>query len=197
MKTNRTKKMYALVLVSLLVSLFASALTFSPVAAAGLENANLYGGNGGPGQGRGVGSGTGTGTGSQNAPLTDAEKDALQKAILEEYKAYNLYNSVLSQLGIIIPFEQIARAEQQHIAALTRQAEKYGVSVPANPGLDETPVFTDLAVACQAGVKAEIEDAALYDTLTSVTEHEDILRVYTNLQNASLQNHLVQFQTCD
>ena len=135
--------------------------------------------------------------GNQNTPLTDAEKDALQKAILEEYKAYNLYESVLSQLGTVTPFDLISRAEQQHIEALTRQAEKYGVSVPANPGLDVTPVFTDLAVACQAGVKAEIEDAALYDTLKAVTDHEDILRVYTNLQNASLQNHLVEFQTCD
>jgi hypothetical protein len=197
MKTNRTKKMYALVLVSLLISIFASALAFSPVAAAGLENANLYGGNGGSGQGRGIGSGTGTGTGTQNAPLTNAEKDALQKAILEEYKAYNLYASVLSQLGTVTPFNLISNAEQQHIEALSRQAEKYGVSVPANPRLDSTPVFTDLAVACQAGVKAETEDAALYDTLKAVTDHADILRVYTNLQNASLQNHLVEFQACD
>ncbi|RPJ45067.1 MAG: DUF2202 domain-containing protein [Chloroflexi bacterium] len=121
----------------------------------------------------------------------------MQEAILEEYGAYNLYQSVITQLGNVYPFSQIVRSEQQHINVLLRQAEKYGVAVPLNPGLATQPTFTTLAQACQAGVTAEIADAQLYDTLKPVTTHTDLLQVYSNLQSASLNNHLPAFQTCD
>ena len=45
-----------------------------------------------------------------------------------------------------------------------------------------------MSEACQAGVQAEIADAALYDELMAVTTHADLLRVYTNLQSASLND---------
>jgi len=56
--------------------------------------------------------------------------------------------------------------------------------------------FSSFADACQAGVDAEIADAALYDTLMAYTIHEDLLRVYSNLQRASLENHLPEFEAC-
>ncbi len=103
----------------------------------------------------------------------------------------------MEQLGSIVPFEKISQSELQHISALTRQAEKFGVEVPANPGLTNAPDFVDLKTACQAGVAAETEDAALYDLLKASTKNTNLLRVYNNLQKASLQNHLVEFQTCN
>jgi hypothetical protein len=138
-----------------------------------------------------------TGSGYALTPLSSAEAAALQQAILEEYGAYNLYQSVIAQLGNVYPFNQIVRSEQQHINVLVRQADKYGVTVPANPGLTTEPAFATLAQACQAGVNAEIADAQLYDTLKPVTTHADLLQVYNNLQSASLNNHLPAFQTCD
>lgn len=77
------------------------------------------------------------------------------------------------------------------------QANKYGVTVPANPGMAAQPSFTTLARACQAGVNAEIADAALFDTLKPVTTHTDLLLIYNKLQSASLNSHLPAFQTCD
>jgi hypothetical protein len=151
-------------------------------------------GTGAPGQGNGI---AGQGAGYALTPLSDTEQDALQKAILEEYGALNLYNSVIEQFGDVIPFSQIARSEQQHVNALVRQAEKYGVDVPANPGLTAAPTFATLTDACQAGVDAEKADAALYDELIPVTTHTDLIRVYQNLQSASLNNHLVEFETCN
>ncbi|NTU75593.1 MAG: DUF2202 domain-containing protein [Anaerolineaceae bacterium] len=136
-------------------------------------------------------------SGAALTPLTDAEQDALQRAILEEYGALNLYQSVIAKFGDVVPFNSIVLAEQQHINALVRQAEKYGVEVPANPGLTTTPAFETITQACQAGVDAEIADAKLYDELKLVTTHEDVLRVYSNLQAASLNNHLVQFEACN
>jgi hypothetical protein len=152
-----------------------------------------------PGERSGYGQGKGTGipmTQSALTPLSAEEKDALNRAILEEYGALNLYQSVVDQFGGIIPFTQIVRSEQQHVNALIQQATKYGVPVPANPGLASVPTFETLAKACQAGVDAEIADAALYDQLEQSVTHSDILRVFTNLQSASLNNHLPVFQTC-
>lgn len=148
---------------------------------------------GGPG-GRGS---SGQGTGQALTPLSAEEEEALKEAILEEYGALNLYQSVIQQFSSVYPFNQIVRAEQQHADVIIRQAVKYGMDVPANPGLAETPVFGTLAEACQAGVNAEIADAALYDTLKPVTTHTDLLQVYNNLQSASPNSHLPAFQTCD
>lgn len=153
---------------------------------------------GGPGGQGGNRRGTSQpGTGYALTPLTPEEATALQEAILEEYGALNLYQSAIAQIGNAYPFSQIVRSEQQHVNALVRQADKYGVSVPANPGLATQPTFTTLAQACQAGVDAEIAYAALYDTLKSVTTHADLLGVYSSLQSGSLNNHLPAFQTCD
>lgn len=144
-----------------------------------------------------LGSVCGTGNCVTLTSLSDVEKQGLRDAILEEYGALNLYNYAISKLGNVAPFSQIVRSEQQHVNALLRQAQKYGLATPTNPGMSSSPAITSLSQACQAGVKAETEDAALYDRLKKVTTHTDLLQVYNNLQNASLNNHLPAFQACD
>ncbi len=151
-------------------------------------------GRGGYGQ---AGSAPAAGAGLALSPLSAAEADALNQAILEEYGALNLYQSVIAEFGNVYPFSQIVKAEQQHVNALVRQATKYGVSVPANPGLSTAPSFASLSAACQAGVDAEIADAALYDALKPDVTHTDILQVFNNLQSASLNSHLPAFEACN
>jgi hypothetical protein len=160
---------------------------------AGSVSADSLAGRGGPAgtQGQGLGAGGGLAL----TPLTAAEAADLQDAILEEYGALNLYNAVIAQFGSVVPFSQIALSEQMHVNALVRQATKYGVSIPANPGLT-APTFASLEIACQAGVAAEIADAALYDQLMAGTTHTDLLRVYQMLQSASLNSHLPAFEIC-
>ena len=186
MKTKITTLISLTLMAALLVA-------FIPTASVSADSLT---GRGGPGstQGQGVGSGT-TGGGLALTPLTTSEATDLQDAILEEYGALNLYNAVIAQFGSVIPFSQIALSEQMHVNALVRQATKYGVSIPANPGL-AAPNFASLETACQAGVAAEIADAALYDELMAGTTHTDLLRVYQMLQNASLNSHLPAFQIC-
>ncbi len=160
---------------------------------------------GGPGNPRTPANPAGTRNGCANdgtcvnttalAPLSPAEAEALKEAILEEYGAQNLYQSVINQYGAITPFSRIVKSEAQHASALIRQANKYGVAVPAAPAVPAT-TFTSIQAACQAGVAAEKADAALYDELKKVTTHADLLRVYTTLQSASLNNHLPAFQAC-
>jgi hypothetical protein len=87
------------------------------------------------------------------------------------------------------------RSEAQHASALLRLADKYGVTAPAYPDAADLPTFASLSLACQAGVQAEIADAALYDELIPVVTHTDLLRVFENLQSASLNNHLPTFDS--
>ena len=60
---------------------------------------------------------------------------ALTEAINEEYGALNTYQAAISQFGNVTPFSQIVRSEQQHVKALARLFTRYGLEVPANPGL--------------------------------------------------------------
>ncbi|MBN1536985.1 MAG: hypothetical protein JW908_09660 [Anaerolineales bacterium] len=156
-------------------------------------------GNGGNGQATGLGQGSSRNSGGKGAgltPLSEVEVEALKEAILEEYGALNLYQAVIDQFGNIRPFTQILKSEQQHVNALLRQADKYGVEAPANPGLASPITFTTVDEACQAGVDAEKADAALYDELKPVVTHSDLLSVFTRLQNASLNSHLPAFEAC-
>jgi hypothetical protein len=155
-------------------------------------------GPGGGGWSRQGGMGMGMGSYATAAtPLDAAEKDALEQAVLEEYGALNLYNAVLDQYEDAYPFNRIVRSEQQHVNVLLRAADRYSVDAPENPGLNPSPEFATLEDACTAGVAAEIADAALYDELLKVTDNPDLVRVYENLQAASLNNHLPAFEACD
>lgn len=135
------------------------------------------------------------GGGYATTPLTEAEADALLRAVAEEQNAQALYQSVLNTFGDVYPFNVIVQSEAQHAAALIRQADKYGISLPETAATD-FPSYDNVEAACAAGVAAEIADAALYDELLAVTSHQDIIRVYQNLQSASLNSHLPAFEAC-
>jgi len=131
------------------------------------------------------------------APLDAAEQAALNEAILEEYGALNFYNAVMTQYGNVLPSSRSACSEAQHVRVLCQIFARYGLAVPANPGLSSTPTFATLADACQADVDAEITDAALYDELRKVTDNPDLVQVYKNLQVTSLNSHLPAFEACN
>ena len=162
------------------------------VSADALERGGGPGGAGGRGGYGNSPAGVVPGVGQTAAltPLSNSEITALKQALDEEYGALNLYQSIIAQFGNVYPFNQIALAEQQHLNALTRQADKYGVSIPANPGTNTGLNFTSLDEAFAAAIAAEKADAALYDELKPNVTHLDILRVFDNLQSASVNNHL-------
>lgn len=158
-------------------------------------NPQNTGNGGGRGNGQGRGNQGAAGSGQALGPLSEAEIEALLRAIEEELNAQAIYQSILDTFGDVYPFNGIAASEAQHADALLRLAEKYGVSVPEfTPGV--LPTFESIEQACQAGVAAEIADAALYDELMPSVTHTDILRVFENLKRASLENHLPSFETC-
>ena len=128
--------------------------------------------------------------------LSEQEAAGLAEAIQEEYTAMNTYQAVINALGDVQPFVRIARSEQQHVNALIRVAQRFGVDVPENADEVAEIEWSTLTEACQMGVTFEQLDADLYDELLPNTTNPVLIRVYTNLQRASLNNHLPAFEAC-
>jgi hypothetical protein len=126
--------------------------------------------------------------------LTRPEIDALLEALDDEYKAWTTYGQVIHDLGPVRPFINIVESEARHIEALRALFERHGIAVPGNPWAGRAPRFASLREACQAGVEAEVENAALYERLMRSTEREDILAVFENLRRASQERHLPAFR---
>ena len=161
-----------------------------------------------PGRGQGGGPGGWGGLGGADAPrtgptsegsygeLSASEIEALQMALDDEYKAWSVYEQVIADFGAVRPFTGIQRAEENHISALVNLFTRYGLEVPENEWLGNVPSFDTLAEACEAGVEAEMENRALYDELFEMVDNEDLIQVFTALQQASEMRHLPAFARC-
>jgi rubrerythrin len=73
--------------------------------------------------------------------------------------------------------------------------KKYNVAVPANELPAEIAPAT-LRAACEAGVRSEKENIALYDKFLKDVKEPDIRRVFTALRDASQLNHVPAFERC-
>ncbi len=133
--------------------------------------------------------GMGPGTGQYSATLSEASVKVLTEAIQEEYLAQATYKAIVNKFGQELPFVNIARSEGQHVTALARQFTVHGLAVPAdNSGTVQAPAT--LKDAFTAAIQLEKDDAALYDRLLKQVSEPELTRVFTQLQNASLNMHL-------
>lgn len=164
----------------------------------------------GPGSGNGAGNGYGPGPGPSdgfcgNACAGPVGPDPLDiaallaEALQEEYKAQMLYRNVLQTFGgETAPFALIEQAEARHVEALQMLFTRRQMAPPASawaPG--SFAAFDSLPLACAAGVVAEREDATFYAPHLLRTDlPQDVRNVFTNLQKASLENHLPAFERC-
>lgn len=128
--------------------------------------------------------------------LTANERQALYDALDDEHRAWATYDQVIRDFGPERPFINIREAEMRHIQALQRLFQRYGVPIPENTWVGKAPRFASLKEACEAGVTAEVDNAALFERLLQSTNREDILAVFQNLQRASQQRHLPAFRRC-
>ena len=137
-----------------------------------------------------------TDAGHDNQALNQAEEEALLMAIDDEYKAWSIYEQVIDDFGGVRPFTSIQRAEENHIAALERLLQRYGMDVPANEWEGNVPSFDTLTEACAASAQAEIDNAELYDELFEMVDNVRVIRVFEALQRASESRHLPAFENC-
>jgi len=161
----------------------------------------------GPGPGGSNGYGTGPGpsdglcgnacTGSVGPDPADILA-MLGVALQEEYRAQMLYRSVLEDFPGTVPFAVIVESEVRHGEALQMLFARRQQTAPASawtPGSFEP--FSSIQAACTGGVDAETKDAAFYTPYLQRTDlPQDVRNVFTNLQAASLENHLPAFGRC-
>jgi hypothetical protein len=136
----------------------------------------------------------------------DAEETAHLLYIREEEKlAMDIYQALYSKWKIRI-FSNIASSEQRHFDAVGTLINRYGLSDPAQPtaGVFTNPdlqkLYSDLLAkgqrslldALHVGVAIEEKDIDGLKAAISATDNRDILTVYGNLLNGSL-NHLSAF----
>lgn len=119
---------------------------------------------------------------------------ALHEALEDEYRARATYAAVIERFGPVRPFVNIVAAEDRHAAALRRLLEQGGHPVPADRWAGNVTAPASLRDALALGVRAEIDNRALYDRLRAMTARPEVLRVFDNLGTASQQNHLPAFQ---
>ena len=122
-------------------------------------------------------------------------EEALQAALDDEYHARATYRAVLDAFGEVRPFVNIVESEERHIEALKRQCGKHGIPVPRDKWAGHVSAPESLERACEDAVKAERENAALYDKLIeAASEYPDVQEVFRRLQAASQERHLPAFE---
>jgi hypothetical protein len=130
------------------------------------------------------------------AKLNDTEQQALRDALDDEYRAWATYDQVIRDFGAERPFINIRDAEARHIEALRTLFQRYDLEIPDNTWPGRAPHFASTREACEAGIEAELANAALYERLMQSTNKQDILTVFGNLQRASRERHLPAFRRC-
>lgn len=125
---------------------------------------------------------------------TDSTYQALSAALDDEYKARAAYEAIITTFGPVRPFTNIIQSEQRHIDALLRLFARRGWQPPADQWTGRVPAPPTLTDALRLGVQAEIDNAAMYDRLVTMTTDADVLRVFSNLRQASQERHLKAFE---
>lgn len=136
----------------------------------------------------------GCGGGSSSTPLSDFEKQALNRALDEERMAKAIYKKVVEIFGNISPFPQIIKDEQCHVSRVANMLSKYGLPIPPDRWAGNVDFgFTSNQQACEVGAQAERDNAAFYDATLSQISHNDITSTFTMLRDVSLYRHLPAF----
>ena len=121
-------------------------------------------------------------------------EEALRAALDDEYHARATYRAVLDAFGEARPFINIVESEERHIQALKRQCEKHGIAVPSDKWAGRVSAPESLERACEDAVKAERENAALYEKLIeAASDYPDVQETFRRLQAASQERHLPAF----
>jgi hypothetical protein len=131
-------------------------------------------------------------------PITDEAKNAILKALDDEYKAYATYSVIINKFGPERPFSNIIQAEQMHIDSLIQLLDRYSVEVPENTYLEsDIQIGSSIEANCTAGAELEKLNVDLYNSLLQDVEgFDDITLVFEHLKDASNLNHLPALERC-
>lgn len=127
--------------------------------------------------------------------MTMTLAEALAAALDDEYRARAAYRAVIASHGRVRPFVEIVGSEERHIEALQRLCERYDVEIPVDPWPSRTSAPETLEAACEAALRAERENGALYERLMEAADgRPDVEETFRRLLSASQENHLPAFE---
>jgi hypothetical protein len=130
---------------------------------------------------------------SEEVDVSDVTiEEMLTLALLDEYKASMTYTVLMETFGEIRPFVNIQKAEETHIQLLLPLFDVYGIELPEIPAVDDLVVPATIEEALEIGVKAEIDNIALYEAYLTLDLPDDVRTVFEQLVNAS-NHHLNAF----
>lgn len=120
-------------------------------------------------------------------------EEMLEYAYQDESKALAEYDAIMEKFGVEAPFANIKRAEENHLSAVIRLYDYFGLEIPEYEfEVPELPESLEETYAI--GVQAEIDNIAMYETFL---ENEDldpvVARVFTRLMEGS-ENHKAAFE---
>jgi hypothetical protein len=136
-----------------------------------------------------------TGYGAEGA-LSDEDlsiMDMLTYAVQDEYLAHGEYIAIMDEFGTQNPYSNIADSEENHLAYLEEVYLSYGLEFPDDTSEGHIVMPEDLLEAAETGVKAEIDNIAMYEKFLSYELPDNVKEVFTALMNGS-ENHLLAFQ---
>jgi rubrerythrin len=127
--------------------------------------------------------------------MTMSLEEALHAALDDEYHARATYRAVLDAFGEVRPFINIVESEERHIEALKRQCGKHGIEIPSDKWAGRVSAPESLRQACENAVKAERDNARLYEKLIEAArEHPDVQETFRRMREASQERHLPAFE---
>jgi len=121
---------------------------------------------------------------------------ALTEALQDEYRSRATYRRVIEAFGPVRPFDRIVESEDRHVDALLRQFERLGVAPPIDDWSQRVETPHSLEEACASAVRAEVENAAMYDRLMTQVEDATVRETLLRLREASQERHLPAFRRC-
>lgn len=136
-------------------------------------------------------------------PLSETE--ALDLALLDEYKAASTYEAVLDRWGAnTMPFRNIVRAEHQHAQMVIQRMDQIGHKPAPNAfARQENEAKADwyrrlelpatLNEIYMVAYQAEVDNIKLYDGFLTQGYPEATNRVFRSLRDASKDRHLPAF----
>jgi len=120
-------------------------------------------------------------------------EEMLTYAIQDEYLAHGEYAFILETFGSQNPFNNIIKAEEQHIASLKSVFQAQGMTIPEDLSGHYLIVPASVEEALETGVQAEIDNIAMYERFLKEPLPEDVKALFISLRDGSI-NHLAAFE---
>ncbi len=120
-------------------------------------------------------------------------EEMLTFALEDEVLAYSTYNEIVEVFDVSKPFTNIMKAELRHQEAIIALMNDYGMDVPEVDASDYITLPISLEESYEAGVQAEIDNIALYNTFLKEDIPEDVKDVFEYLIKGS-EKHLSAFE---